>query len=154
MCHNIPTFVEQRSESNLSKQTYEIGRVMPEPCPLTEDNVGSVYRRCQLRPDERPLRYVVAQCFGLAIPFNEERLDENRQQILDMLNLLPEAFRTEDGISFFEAHWRNDGAEWTQKQVDVEWLILLGLAIEEVEYTLPRGLAATPADLPYFRAKQ
>jgi len=86
-----------------------------------------------------------------AVGFNGERLKEHEQDIIEMLQQLPDEFEFDGGWAFVHACMRQDGAQWTGSHATVEQLMLLGIGIGKVEICSPRDTwHLFPGGLPYF----
>jgi hypothetical protein len=73
--------------------------------------------------------------------FDPECLNTHRQEIISILDQLPGTFRPGSGGDSFGAMDSDEyGAPWTSSLADVECLLLLGVAIERIEYVDPREI--------------
>lgn len=111
---------------------------------LTSTNVRNVFADC-LQPDAPLTEGILVEA-----PLNTSG---HTQDIKDMLEQLPLGFRNSvgGGMSFLSACERSDGTLWGE-HLQVEQLMLLGLASGLVEYCAPREIwKILPGGMPYFR---
>lgn len=83
---------------------------------------------------------------------NPDRVKEKKPQIDAMLVQLPDEFMKSKGggWSFLQACETRDGELWGQ-HVDIEALVVLGIAAGSVEYLAPREMwGSLPGGMPYF----
>ena len=124
---------------------------------LTPDLVQAVFLDCLFTDEEEKTDYVVAEGLTMNVGFHPRRLEGHREDILLMLDELPDDFKsTSDsgGWSFLNACVDKHGNLWTGEHRTVEMLVLLGIAIGRVEFLAPRELwAALPGGMPYFVVK-
>lgn len=117
---------------------------------LTAENVEKVFRECFSENKENIVKCdVVAHSFS----FCKDKLQENKQNIVDMLSCLPKEFmqNTGGGYSFLMACNDKDGHQWTGLHLTMEKLFALGIGIEKVKCLLPRELwQMMPGGMPYF----
>lgn len=118
---------------------------------LTAENVEKVFRECfSSKSEENIVKCdVVAHSFS----FYKDKLQENKQNIIDMLSYLPKEFmqNTGGGYSFLMACNDKDGKQWTGLHLTMEKLFALGTGIERVKCLLPRELwQMMPGGMPYF----
>lgn len=120
---------------------------------LTADNVNRVFRDCFFREEEDKTDYVQAEGILHTVGFHPKRLESHRQNVTDMLSMLPTKFKT-TGESFLNACDRADGVQWTGLHRTMEQLFLLGIALGLVESQAPRDMwSALPGGMPYYIVK-
>lgn len=88
--------------------------------------------------------------------FDPAKLMENKENIIAFLMELPEKFQEEKGggWSFINACMDKEGNHWAEHPT-IEKLMALGVAIEKVEYSLPREMwSVLPGGMPYFMIKK
>jgi hypothetical protein len=126
--------------------------------PLTAQRVNTIFMTCLFKDDEEASECIVAEGIMHTVGFHRGRIEDHRQDIHDMLAELPIEFKASggDGSSFGNACLDRHGTLWTGEHPTMEQLVQLGIAIDEVEYCLPRDLweVIFPGMLPYFRVKQ
>lgn len=124
---------------------------------LTADRVEYIFRDSMFKDGEDTTDHIIAEGITINIGFNPDRIQRHRQAIHDMLAELPDEFKTSagGGHSFLNACMDKHGNQWTGMHRTQEQLVLLGVAIDEVAYCLPRSLwTAFPGAVPYFVVKQ
>lgn len=81
------------------------------------------------------------------------RLASHTEEISDMLDELPDSFRslTGGGMSFLNACEDKHGEQWTSLHQRMDQLFVLGQGIGRVQCLLPRDLwAKLPGGMPYY----
>ncbi|NCC20408.1 hypothetical protein EOM33_05135 [Candidatus Saccharibacteria bacterium] len=124
---------------------------------LTADRVNNIFGDCLFKDGEGTNDHIVAEGVIQTVGFHPGRIEEHRQEIHDMLTELPDEFKTSGGggYSFLYACLDRHGDQWTGVHQTQEQLVLLGIAIGEVEYCLPREMwLVLPGCVPYFTVKQ
>ena len=117
---------------------------------LTAENVEKVFGECFSESRDKAVKCeVVVHSFA----FCKDKLQENKQNIIEMLSCLPKEFmqNTGGGYSFLAACNDKDGNQWTGSHLTTEKLFALGIGIEKVKCLLPRELwKMMPGGMPYF----
>lgn len=125
---------------------------------LSADNVENIFIDCLYNDGEDTSDHILAEGVMLNAGFKPEKIEEHRQEIHNMLADLPDQFKESTGgggWSFLQACVDKNNRQWTGMHQTMDQLVLLGLAIGEVEYCLPRELwPALPGGMPYFVVKQ
>lgn len=124
---------------------------------LTGDRVYTIFCECLFLENEDTSVSILAKGLTFTAGFNPERLEKRRQDIHDMLAELPDVFKTGGGGggSFLHACMDKHGNLWTGEHRTQEYLVMLGIAIGEVEFCLPREVwSVLPGGMPYFEVKQ
>lgn len=119
---------------------------------LTSENVSKILNDCLFKEGEDTTKHIVAHAVRLKIGFHPERLESHKQEIIEMLNQLPEEFKASGGggMSFMNACVDAEGDQWAEHS-NIDELLCLGLAIQKVEFTLPReDWRILPGGMPYF----
>ena len=120
---------------------------------LTPPIVESVFRSCLFKDGESTDNHIVAEGIVQTVGFHPGRIEDYRPAIHGLLAELPDNFKTSGGggNSFLNACIDKHGNQWTGMHQTVEQLVLLGIAIDEVEFCLPRDMWRTlPGSMPYF----
>lgn len=94
---------------------------------------------------------ITAQGILSLFGFNPVRLESYRDEVSSILDQLPDKFKTTGGggASFLEACCDKEGNLWGQHQ-DMEQLFSLGIALNLVQYPLPKDLwSVLPGGMPY-----
>ena len=120
---------------------------------LTSENVVKVFRLCLFKEDESRDNAVKVEGIVADFGFHPDRLDENRDNIVSMLNELPDEFKEEGGggWSFLNACNDKSCKQWTELHSVMEYLICLGIAIDRAMYVMPRETwDIFPGGVPYI----
>lgn len=128
-----------------------------EKMKLTGENVNMVFMNCLFKEGENTSNHIPVEGITVRIGFHPERLEKNRQNIIDMLSQLPEQFHegTGDGWSFLNACNNRAGEQWTGLQTIMEQLFCLGMAIDKVECPLPRDMwSILPGSMPFYMVRK
>lgn len=124
---------------------------------ITAVQVNHIFMDCLFKEGEDTEHHILTEGIIHTVGFQPERLEQHRQEIHDMLAELPDEFKvaTGGGYSFLNACLDRYGNQWADEHRTVEQLVLLGLAIGEVEYLLPRPMwGMMPGGVPYFVVRQ
>lgn len=124
---------------------------------LTAENVKKTILECLFTHDEMQTKDVMKEGKKVegvvrTFVFNPDKLNKNKQKIIDMLMQLPHQFRKSQGggWSFLNGCIDEDGNQWGE-QSTVEALMCLGIAIDKVKYCLPReAWKICYGGVPYF----
>jgi hypothetical protein len=121
----------------------------PNPVDLTTQAVRDILTACQ--GEEGDLK--VEGICGYFL-FNREKLEEHRQQIIDLLYGLPSSFQiARGGMSFLQACYDRHGNHWAEHPT-MDALFCLGIGIDMVGYNLPRETwHILPGGMPYLYIK-
>lgn len=126
------------------------------PNKLTASKVKETLYKCFFNDEE--LAGVIASflpAHGVAakLGFHAGRVEENAALIKELCDQLPEAFQEKggEGGSFLNACVTRDGEQWGE-HINVDELLMLGLASGWVQYNLPRDQwGMFPGGMPYFK---
>jgi len=116
---------------------------------LTENNVEEILNNCLFQNGEDTTKHVraegILQTFGL----HPGRLEENKANIGELINQLPESFLESNGGDTFLNMCKNkNGDQWASYHRIMEILLILGIAIGKLKYKTPRKLwFGTPPDI-------
>lgn len=123
---------------------------------LTSENVHKTFIDCLYKEGEDTTGHIKAAGIMATVGFHPERLLENTLAIRTMLELLPIEFykETGSGMSFLNFVNNRDGEQWTDLHQIADELLMLGLAINKIEYNMPRALwQSLPSGMPYLFIK-
>lgn len=84
--------------------------------------------------------------------FNPDRLATHKDEISDILKLMPDEFQkdTGGGMSFLNLCMDKDGNQWGEHR-NMEQLVVLAIATGQGKYSLPRRMwPALPGSMPYI----
>lgn len=120
---------------------------------LDSSRVESIFRDCLFRDGEDTSKHVRAEGITCSVGLHPERLQSHRNEIIGMLEELPNNFheRTGGGWSFLNACQDRNGRQWTGLHLRMEQLFQLGIAVGRVKCLLPRQLwSFLPGGMPYY----
>ena len=83
--------------------------------------------------------------------FSKEKIDGHKEEIRALLNEMPKEFHkdTGGGMSFLNLCMTKDGDQWGE-QLNVEALVVLGIATGMASYLMPREMwSILPGAVPY-----
>ena len=123
---------------------------------LTAENVNKVLMECLYDTGEDTTGHVVGEGVRAKIGFKPDKLETNKQNIIDMLNDLSDDFKKGKGGggSFLNACLTKTGTQWGEHS-DIDTLLCLGTAIGKVGYPFGREMwNVLPGCMPYFTIKQ
>lgn len=116
---------------------------------LTAENVTKIFRDCLFDVGEDESNAVIAPGILVNAGFHPERLERHRQEIVDMLECLPDGFKS--GWSFLYLCEDRDGVQWTDLHTTCQELVLLGIAIGKARYMFPRHMwHIFPGGMPFI----
>lgn len=115
--------------------------------------IGTIFKDCLYQEGEDTTNHVEAEGITVTVGFHPERLASHKQEIVEELADLPDEFRIDSdahGWSFLNACLDKEGNQWGE-HVNVQELLLLGLAAGKITYLAPRKLwEIMPGGMPYF----
>ena len=124
---------------------------------LTPNNVNEIFLDCLFEDgtteEEALEKGIIVEGITLKIGLDPDKLAKHKDDIISMLNQLPKEFHEKKGggWSFLNACNRADGSQWTGLHKDMQELMILGMAIRRVKYSLPRDLwGVMSGGMPYF----
>lgn len=119
---------------------------------LTSDNVNKIFMKCLFSENEDTTNYIEAKGVKTHVCFNPTRLEENKLNIINMLDDLPNEFKTSGGggMTFLNACVDKHNNQWGGHS-SIDQLICLGLGIGKVQYLMEREFwPHLPGGVPYF----
>ena len=122
---------------------------------LNSETVREIFLDCLFKENENRDNAIMAAGITFSVGFNPIRLNKHKEDIVQLLDNLKDEFKQDlgGGYSFLEACFDKDGNHWGEHR-NAEELFLLGIAIDKVEYLLPRELWMTlPGGVPYLVIK-
>lgn len=105
-----------------------------------------------LEPRTDPEKTIIAEGVVHTFGFNADKLATHKQEIIDLLNELPDNFKEEvgGGWSFIQACIDKNGNHWGEHH-SMEELFCLGIAIGRVKCLMPRAMwGILPGGVPYY----
>ena len=115
--------------------------------------VETIFIDCLFKEEEDTSKYIKAEGIVTNVGFHPERLEQYRAEVADILNQLPDEFKTSGGggWSFLNACNDKDGNQWTGLHQRMEQLFLLGIGLGVVKSVLPREFwKDLPGGMPYY----
>lgn len=128
---------------------------------LTAENVTDVLKSLFFTENElvdgQPIvEPVEVRAVMMHAGLHPDRVEAAKPVVAELLSQLPHEFREDDpsgGWSFLNACLTSDGGQWGEHR-NVDELLTLGLATEQIEFLLPReAWLALPGGVPYFKIK-
>lgn len=125
---------------------------------LTAQNVEDVFLACLYKDGEDTSKAITVEGVMMKVGFNPERLEKNREQIINLLSQCHDDFFEDGpakGMTFLNFCQDRDNELWTGVHAVCDNLICLGLAIKKVVILLPRAFwGALPGGMPYLAIKR
>ena len=126
---------------------------MSDTVVLDPHRVNKIFYDCLYRNDEDTSGAVMVEGIVANYGFHPERLESHREEMIALLEQLPDGFRESGGggSSFLNACIDRDGNQWTGLHQIMEQLMVLGVALGLASYMLPKDMwKALPGGMPYF----
>jgi len=125
---------------------------------LTSKNVTDVFMDCLFTDEEAKTIDVDAGNFlkGLGVitrvGFNIERTTKHKQDVIDMLDCLPDSFKASGGGGMSFLNMCNDinDEQWTGEHRVMDQLICLAVALDIGSLMLTELQSVLPGGVPYF----
>ena len=120
---------------------------------LTTENVHDLFMNCLFADGEDTDDHVIARAVMMNIGFHPERLKNNTEKIVEILNDLPDTFKKNGGggMSFLNMCEDKNGNQWTGAHKTMDELIALGIASGKMSYLMPREeWHMFPGGMPYL----
>lgn len=98
-----------------------------------------------------PAKTVIVEGITATYGFNRARLETHRQEVIDMINQLPDTFQVNGGggQSFLQMCVTKDGTQWGEHR-DMEKLLTLAIGLDIGGYCMPRQMwQMFPGGMPY-----
>lgn len=120
---------------------------------LTAENVNKVFLFCSLSEYDGHGESKEVNGVMLSVWFSKTRLEQSKQDIVDMLNCLPDNFKKSGGggWSFLNMCQDNNDEQWTGFHSDIDKLVTLGIATDSVSFLMPKDMwDVLPGGMPYI----
>jgi len=91
------------------------------------------------------------------VGFHKERLTSHKDDVISMLDQLPDDFQPQKGggMSFLNMCMDKNGEQWTGEHRTMEHLCMLSIALGLADWGMPREMwAIMPGGMPYFCIKK
>lgn len=125
-----------------------------EPLHLTAGNVEHIFFECLNESMSDKNDAITVQGIQITPAFNPERIAARRDDIISMLDELPDPFHvgSGDGWTFLNMCIGRNGEQWTDLHRTCDYLLCLGIGIGAIEYTIKqRDLwRMFPGEMPYI----
>jgi hypothetical protein len=107
---------------------------------LNAQQVQETFQHCLFKDGEVRDEIMEVHAVRHRIGFHTGRVKEKEALIMEMLNELPDEFKSDKGggFSFLSACNDKNGRQWADLHDTMDQLVCLGLAIGKVEFLLPR----------------
>ena len=120
---------------------------------LTPQEVNRLFRECTVSSSSKDVQEEIITANGIfhRARFSKSKIEQNKSSILTLFNELPDGFRKEngDGMSFLNMCVDRYGNYWTSNHTTMELLVLLGIAIDAIEFNVPTQLwPMLPGNVP------
>lgn len=109
-----------------------------------------------LEDDDEAVDFKPVEGITVSVGFHPGRLEANKDKIKALFDELPETFKQTKGggWTFLNMCVDKNGNEWTDSLPVMEQLLLLGLAIDYVDFLVPRRMwLLLPEGMPYVVIK-
>lgn len=125
---------------------------------LKAERVGEIVRGCLFTDEEvaevAPEQPECVKVEGImaTLGFHPGRLQEHKDEIVELLDELPDEFKegTGGGMSFLNACMDKHGNHWAEHP-SMDNLFMLGIGIRRVMYCMPRDMwKVFPGGMPYI----
>ncbi len=119
---------------------------------LTSDNVRKIFKDCLFKDEENKDNYIIGEGVNLKAGFHPERLEKNKENIISMLNELPDSFKKSKGggMSFLNMCEDKNGYQWGEHE-NMDQLVVLGNSINKITFLMPKKMwSVFPGGMPYL----
>jgi hypothetical protein len=120
---------------------------------LTSENVEKVFFDCLFKKGENTNEHIKAEGLTQTVGFHPERLSGHKEDVLTMLQELPDEFQQSKGggWSFLNACNDKNGRQWSDLHQRMEQLFQLGIALKLAKWQMPREMwSLFPGGMPYI----
>lgn len=121
---------------------------------VTVSRVDEIFKDCLFADKQEDASQMVeAPVIHFIVGFHPGRLEQHKAEIADLLDELPDDFKSSrgGGGSFLNACFDKHGNQWTGDHIHVEQLFALGIAAGRVQSCFPRELwPMLPGGMPYY----
>ena len=120
---------------------------------IDPNRVDQILKDCLFKDNEDSSNHIRVEGITVNMGLHPERLNSYKDEIINMLNLLPDSFKLGGGggMSFLNMCNTNDGNLWTGEHRIMESLVLLGIGINRVKFLMPKFYwDVLPGGMPYL----
>lgn len=129
-----------------------MGRVVIMDYELTAERVREMFLSCLFKEGEEQSGAVIVPGLTIRVWFHPQRLEEQREKLVQMIDQLPQEFLLDvgGGWSFLELALRKDGCHWAEHKTMQEFLLMC-IGLKMAGYLLPRDIwPSLPGGVPYI----
>lgn len=122
---------------------------------LTADTVNKIFMDCLFKDEEvdgEIPEHIKAEGIMLKVGFHPERLEGHRDEVIALLDELPDTFKASvgGGMSFLNACEDKHGSHWGEHE-HMDKLFMLGMGIKKAKCLMPKEMwKALPGGMPYY----
>lgn len=119
---------------------------------LTAQNVSETFMECLFKEGEKTDNYTMGEGVMQRVGFNPDRLKKSVPKIIEMLNGLPDSFKSSGGggMTFLNMCFDKNGNHWGE-HANIDQLVCLGNAAGKLSFLLPReNWSILPGGMPYI----
>lgn len=119
---------------------------------LTAENVHNTFMYLLFKEGESTENYILGEGCISKVGFHPDRLIEKESDITEMLNQLPDEFKTSGGggMSFLNLCNDKEGNQWCDLHQTMDELVTMGIATKKASFVMPREFwAILPGGMPY-----
>ena len=117
------------------------------------EKINKIFRNCLFDKTEEVTDPLMVEGITINVGFNKKKIEDHREEIIDLVDNLHPTFK--EGWSFLNMCLNKDNIQWTGSHQTMQELLLLGLAIEKIEYLLPKEMwSILPGEMPYIKIRE
>ena len=113
--------------------------------------MDSLFNDEELQLGETPDNAILVEGIINNYGFHKERLNSHKDEISNILNLMPDDFHQGKGggMSFLNLCMDKDGNQWGEHR-NMEQLVVLAIATDQGKYSMPKAMwPSLPGAVPY-----
>ena len=117
---------------------------------LNADRVNEIFTDCLFKKGEPTEDFIPAQGIVSKVGFHPGRLETHKEEVMTLLNELPDDFKMSGGGGWLFLNACNDkhGVQWGGHQ-NMEQLFQLGIATDQAEWQMMEMKDIMPGGVPY-----
>ncbi len=117
------------------------------------EKINKIFRDCLFNKIEEVIDPLMIEGITINVVFNKKKIEDHREEIIDLVDNLHPTFK--EGWTFLNMCLNKDNIQWTGSHNTMQELLLLGLAIEKIEYLLPKEMwSILPGGMPYIKIRE
>ena len=102
---------------------------------VLKKRVPEIFFKTLRKENEEGIQVFNVSLFAI---FSPSKLKHYKKEVKEMLNELPEKFKSDSGDMLCHAVFNKYGKRWTHSRDEAEMLLQLGMAVEKVECLVKR----------------